>query len=172
MLCIWKLVATIITVCQIFWILYSSGSQTWAGIKVIWMWCWRLCMSNKFPGDTDAAGPGAALWEPLLHFLSSSWKPSFLDNIISTERPVTLSQVQWLVNILFFLFRLHLRHMEVLSLGLILELQVLAYIAATAILDLSRICDLCCSFWQHQIINPLSKTRDWTCILMDTMSGS
>ena len=24
------------------------------------------------------------------------------------------------------------------------------------------------SSWQHQILNPLSKARDWTCILMDT----
>ena len=27
------------------------------------------------------------------------------------------------------------------------------------------------SLWQHQILNPLSKARDWTCLLMETMFG-
>ena len=39
---------------------------------------------------------------------------------------------------------------------------------ATATQDLSHVFDLCCSFLQCQILNPLSKTRDWTRILMDT----
>ena len=36
--------------------------------------------------------------------------------------------------------------------------------------DLSHICDLHCSSWQCWILNPLSKGRDQTCILRDTMS--
>ena len=32
-----------------------------------------------------------------------------------------------------------------------------AYAPATAMLDLSRICDLCFSLWQRWILNPLSK---------------
>ena len=34
--------------------------------------------------------------------------------------------------------------------------------------DLSHICNLHHSSWQHQILNLLSKVRDWTCVLMDT----
>ena len=62
--------------------------------------------------------------------------------------------------------------MEVPRLGVKLELQLLAYTTATATarLDLSHI-------WQpvlqqHQIINPLSKARDQTHILIDTVSDS
>ena len=34
--------------------------------------------------------------------------------------------------------------------------------------DLSHICDLHLSSWQHWILNPLSKARDQTCILTET----
>ena len=56
--------------------------------------------------------------------------------------------------------------MQVPGLGVTLEWHLLAY--ATAMLDLNYICDLCCSLWQHWILNPLSKARDRTHILMDT----
>ena len=36
----------------------------------------------------------------------------------------------------------------------------LAYATATAMWDLSRVCDLHHSSWQRQILNPLSKARD------------
>jgi len=39
---------------------------------------------------------------------------------------------------------------------------------ATAIPDLSCICDLCHSLWHHQILNPLREARARTQILMDT----
>ena len=55
--------------------------------------------------------------------------------------------------------------MEVSRLGTDSELQLLAYTTATATQDPSDICDLHCSMWQHQILNPLSK--DQTYILMD-----
>ena len=57
--------------------------------------------------------------------------------------------------------------MEVHRLGVELELQLLACIIATATLDLSCICDLHHSSWQCWILNPLSKARDQTLILMD-----
>ena len=60
--------------------------------------------------------------------------------------------------------------MEVPGLGVKLELQLQAY--ATAILGLSRICDLCHSLQQCQILNLLSEARDQTRILMETLSGS
>ena len=62
--------------------------------------------------------------------------------------------------------------MEVPRPGAKLELQLLAYTTATAMQDLSHICDLCCSLQQCQILNTLSKARDGTCILMATMSDS
>ena len=58
--------------------------------------------------------------------------------------------------------------MEVPRLGVELELQLPAYATATAMPDLSHICDLHCSFRQHRILNSLSEARDLTHILMDT----
>ena len=56
--------------------------------------------------------------------------------------------------------------MEVPSLGVQLELQLPAN--ATATQNLSHTCNLHHSPQQPQILNPLSKGRDQTCILMDT----
>ena len=58
--------------------------------------------------------------------------------------------------------------MEVPRLWVKLELQMLAYTSASATPHLSHICDLHHCSQQLQILNPLSKARDWTCILMDT----
>ena len=58
--------------------------------------------------------------------------------------------------------------MEVLRLGIKLELQLLAYTIATATPAPTHICDLCCSLWQRRILNPLSKVRGQTRILVDT----
>ena len=62
--------------------------------------------------------------------------------------------------------------MEVPRLGVKSELQLLAYTTGTATWDLNPICDLHCSSEQCWILNPLSKARDQTCILLDTMLGS
>ena len=56
--------------------------------------------------------------------------------------------------------------MEVPRLGVLSELQPPAY--ATATLDLSHICNLHHSSWQHWILNLLSEARDQTCVLMYT----
>ena len=48
------------------------------------------------------------------------------------------------------------------------ELQRLAYTTATAMSDPGCICNLYHSSRQHQILNPPSRARDRTCILMDT----
>ena len=60
--------------------------------------------------------------------------------------------------------------MEVPRLRVKWELQLPAYTTATATaaLDLCHICDLYHSLQQHCILNPLSKARDGTRILMDT----
>ena len=68
---------------------------------------------------------------------------------------------------LFCLLGQHLRHMEVPRLGVELELQMPAYTTATAMQDLSSVCDLHPSSWQHPILNPLSEAGDRTRVLMD-----
>ena len=74
------------------------------------------------------------------------------------------------LRIFFFFFFLgpHLQHMEVPRLGVESELLELAYATATAMPDLSRICDLHYSLRQRWIFNPLSEVRDWICFLMNT----
>jgi len=59
--------------------------------------------------------------------------------------------------------------MEIPRPGAELKLQLQAYTTVTAIPDPSHICDLCHSLGQHWILNPLSKARDKTCILVNTI---
>jgi len=58
--------------------------------------------------------------------------------------------------------------MEVPRLGVKLELELSAYTTATAMPGLGRVCDLHHRSWQHWILNPLSRARDGTFVLMDT----
>ena len=71
--------------------------------------------------------------------------------------------------IFFCLLGLHPRHLEVPRLEVELELQLPATATATATArwDLSRVCDLHHSSWHHRILNPLSRARDRTQVLMD-----
>ena len=59
-----------------------------------------------------------------------------------------------------FFFGLHQWHMEVPRPGVESGLQLPAYPSATAMSDLSCICNLQHSSWQCQILNPLSEARD------------
>ena len=68
----------------------------------------------------------------------------------------------WILFVCMFLFQGHTGG----TWGVQSELQLQAYTTATALPDLSYICDLHHSSWQRQILNPLSKARDGTCILM------
>ena len=61
---------------------------------------------------------------------------------------------------------LHLQHMEVPSLGVELELHLPAY--TTSMPDLSHVCELHHNSQHCWILNPLSKARDQTYVLMDT----
>ena len=72
----------------------------------------------------------------------------------------------------FFFLQPHLWHLEVPRIEVELELQMQAYTTATAMPDPSHICDLHHSLRQHWILRPLSKARDQTHLLMDTMLGS
>ena len=58
--------------------------------------------------------------------------------------------------------------MEVPRLGVELELQLLAYTTAIATQDPRHVCDLHNSSQQRWILNPLSKARDRTHVLMGT----
>ena len=58
--------------------------------------------------------------------------------------------------------------MEVPRLGVESELHLPAYATATAMQDLSLVCALYHSSWQHQILNLLREVRDRTRVLMDT----
>ena len=62
----------------------------------------------------------------------------------------------------------HSWHMEVPRLWVKSELQRLAYTTAIARPDPSCLCNLYHSSQQHGILNPLSKARDQTQVLMDT----
>ena len=93
---------------------------------------------------------------------------SFWDFILEI---FVLEAKQILVVTIFFFFVFlgpHPQHMEVPRLGVELELQLPAYPTATAMPDLSLICDLHQSSWQCWILGPLNEARDQTCVLMDT----
>ena len=62
------------------------------------------------------------------------------------------------------------RHMDVPKLGVESELQLPAYATTTATWDLSCICDLHHSSQQCWIVNTLSKARDRSRILMDSLT--
>ena len=58
------------------------------------------------------------------------------------------------------LFMANPQQTEVPRLGLESELQLPTYTTATAMLDLSHVCNLHHSSWQHWIFNTLSEARD------------
>ena len=51
---------------------------------------------------------------------------------------------------------------------LVVKFELLACAAAAAMPALSHVCNLYHSSGQHQILNPMGKARDQTCILMYT----
>ena len=66
-----------------------------------------------------------------------------------------------LLLLLFWLFLgPHPQHIEVPRLGVRSDLQLLAYTIATAMRDLSLVCDLHHCSWQLLILNPLSEAKD------------
>ena len=71
------------------------------------------------------------------------------------------------MNIFFGEGGAHQSHVEVPRLGVESELQLPAYARAPAAWDPSHIYNLHHSSWQCQILKPLSKARDRSCILID-----
>ena len=70
--------------------------------------------------------------------------------------------------VFFFFLESHLQHVEFPRLGIESELQGPTCTTATAMPDLSHICDLHYSSWQCWILNSLKEARDRTHVLMDT----
>ena len=105
--------------------------------SLLWLWC-RLAAT--------------ALIRPL------AWEPPYAVGVALKRKKKGYK---------FVFLGLHLWHMEVPRLGFELEVQLPAYTIATAIPDLSYVCHLYHSSRKRQILNPLNRVRDWTCILMD-----
>ena len=79
-------------------------------------------------------------------------------------------QTRWtlLSSFLFCFFELYPWRVEVPRLGVESELHLPAYPTATAMPDLSRVCNLLHSSQQCRVSDPLSEARDRTHVLMDT----
>ena len=126
----------------------------------------RNCYSMNAYSVLEALNPKLegrySMWGSLLVPESPVWWPHLLLEVPPGKR--------WSLNFFFFFFVLgpYLQHMGVLRLGVESGLQLLAYTTATAMQDLSHICDLQCSLLQCWILNPLRETRDWTLILTET----
>ena len=67
---------------------------------------------------------------------------------------------------IFVFLEPHPPHMEIPRLGFESELKLPAYTTATAMPDLSHVCNLHHSSWQHWILDPLREAGDQTCNLM------
>ena len=99
------------------------------------------------------------------HFLKegSQGPPSYICIITQNRLSIYYGIAQSKTFFFFFFFDffgLHLWHMEVPSLRVELELQLLVYATDTATLDPSHICDQHHSSGQCQILNLLSKARN------------
>ena len=99
------------------------------------------------------------MWEDLTH-REKLWE-------LLPQLPFPSGHLFFIFIFLSFFLGLHLRHMEVLRLGVKSELQLPTYDKATAMPDLSSVCDLHHSSQQHQIRNPLSEARNRTRVFMD-----
>ena len=101
----------------------------------------------------------------------SKWKGLIFSIILSISEGFVYSSLLFCGGFLllfYYFLGLHLRHMEVPRLGFELELQPPVSATTTATPDLSLVCNLHHSSWQCQILNPLSRARDGTLVLMDT----
>ena len=99
---------------------------------------------------------------PSFHFLFLFLFLSFILSFFLSFFPPSLP------SFLFSFFVPYPWHMELHRLGIQLELQLLACATATAIRDLSHVCNLHHSSQQCRTLSPLSKARAQTCILVDT----
>ena len=126
------------------------------------------------------AAPDSTLILPLCNgiFCSQQWNPTSNYEVPLGKPKETRVGFYTVVKAVLFYFILfcfvlfvflgpHLGHMEGPRLGVQSEPWPLAYTTATAMWDLSHVCDLHHSSWQLWILNPLSEARDQTRVLMD-----
>ena len=134
--------------------------------------------SPPLPGPCIPADPASAfshssallLWSLFITLPLLSWtRHSHMCRSVSGLFFFFLSVC--LYSLFFFFLQPHLQQMEVPGPGAESELQLMAYTTATATLDLTYICNTCCSSWQHWILNPLSQAKYWTHILTETKLG-
>lgn len=84
------------------------------------------------------------------------------------DSPDPSTPLTMFIFIIFSFLGPHLQDMEVPGLRVQLELQLQDTATTTATRDQNHICDLCRSFRQCWILNPLNGARDGTCILTET----
>ena len=102
-----------------------------------------------------------------MYFTNLVIKEHYFQNLYTMIKPWILFCLGFFFFLVFF-FRATPTAYGSSRLGVELELQLLAYITATATWDLSRVCDLHCNSQQRWTLNPLSNARDRTYFLMDT----
>ena len=104
------------------------------------------------------------------------WISRLLDSFRSATESPTIKLVvcvdgifkKLFVCLFAFFIGPHVQHMKIPRLGAELELQLPTYFTAREMQDLSWVWNLHHSSQKQWILNPLSKARDWTHILMDT----
>ena len=102
-------------------------------------------------------------------FWQKSRNHTCMENISRRRKPSKWCLKRVIASFFFFFFPGPcVWHMEFPRLGVKLELQLPAYITATATLDPSWVFDLQLGSGPCRILNPPSEPRDRTCILMDT----
>ena len=116
-----------------------------------------ICLGNK-----------NSLQAPVLTLLQFFWNKERYAGPGSAVARLSLARTSLMSQYIFLFLGLHLWHMEVPRLVAELELQLQAYTTATAVWDMSCVCNLHHSSQQHQILNPLNRARDPAHIIMDT----
>ena len=133
---------------------------------------WYIINENKTlgfrikPEIKSSSASLEAMWPSAGHLFSQN--PSFLTGKCGYRYRIVGKIINDIFLTFFLFFGPHLQHTRVPRLWVKSELQLQAYTTATATPDPSHICNVCCSLQPHRILNPPSKARDQSHILMDT----
>ena len=146
------------------WLLQPDGSP----LKLLQMWAARGKSTQKLEEWTEIVNEiqGGLLEAPKcsLHHMCQKFLPGLLETL-KKRRESGRRGRHWPKEILKQQFHFILFVFSFPRLGVTLELQLPAYATATAMEDLSRVCDH--SSQQRRILNLLSEAGDRTCLLMD-----